>query len=140
MKLSAEQYAQLAASFEGGEPAIPDRRRAARLDIQARVKITPIVSGQRQAPMTVIVSNFSPRGLSLMHPTGMAPGEQFITELPRKEGGIVELLCTVAHCVPVNGESFKVGAEFTCTVRPMIPGNESDDQLQMKRIRESMLG
>lgn len=139
MKLSAEQFAELAASFN----ATPtkgnhERRRAARMDLQARIRIHPMADGRRQDPVSVIVSNFSARGLSFINPTSIEMGTQFITALPRKGGGSVEMLCTVVHSHHAGPNAWRIGAEFTCAAPTQPVGADSADE--MKRIRESMLG
>jgi hypothetical protein len=75
-----------------------------------------------------------------MHTFTMEQGRQFITEFPRKSGGVVEVLCTVIHCVPVGNNVWRSGAEFTC----QLPRNQPDISIQKeneqaRRIRESML-
>lgn len=142
MKLSAEQFAELAASFDARQSTTThERRRAARLDLTARVKIIPIVSGKRLAPTQIMVCNFSARGLSFIYEQPMERGRQFITELPRKSGGVLEMLCTVVHSDPVGSNAYRMGAEFTCTVPgAQSAGTSQGDTEEMKRIRESMLG
>lgn len=113
MKLSAEQFAEITASFGGQQAArTHDRRRAARLELQANVKITQIVSGQSHDPIFVTISDFSARGIGFIHCAEMTPGQQFVIELPRRTGGRVELLCTVIHCREVAPRTFCIGAEF----------------------------
>src|SRR4051794_19969695 len=102
MKLSAEQFAQLAATFNAQEgPHQHERRRAARMDLAARVTITPIHAGHKLAPMQVTISDFSARGVAFTDPVEMELGRQFILELPRREGGSACLLCTVMHLKPL---------------------------------------
>jgi hypothetical protein len=140
MKLSAEQFAELAATFNAKEsPTEHDRRRAARMELQARVKIMPIHGGAKLNAMYVMVSDFSARGIAFLHSASMSAGQQFITELPRKGGGNVELLCTVMHCEPVGHNAFTIGAEFTCALNPGAKHIPSDDARAVKRIRESLL-
>src|SRR5690242_943633 len=116
MKLSAEQFAELASSFGALDPAQKhERRRATRLELHARVTITPVVAGKRGEPLQVAICDFSARGISFLHEKAVNAGQQFITQLPRKSGGIVHFLCTVMHSKPVSDKVFRVGAEFTCT-------------------------
>jgi hypothetical protein len=140
MKLSAEQFAELAATFNAKEsPTEHDRRRAARMDLQARIKIMPIYSGARLNAMYVMVSDFSARGIAFLHSAQMTAGQQFITELPRKGGGNVELLCTVMHCDPMGHNAFTVGAEFTCALPANAKHHAGRDDIEMTRIRKSLL-
>jgi hypothetical protein len=138
MKLSAEQFAELASSFgalDSGRK--PERRRAARMELHARVKITPIEAGGARTPIEVAICDFSPRGICFLHEFAMQSGEQFITQIPAKSGGSVWLLCTALHSKPVTPSLFKIGAEFTCTVQP--PPADADAEEQVRRIRASML-
>ncbi|HMB96777.1 MAG TPA: PilZ domain-containing protein [Tepidisphaeraceae bacterium] len=140
MKLSAEQFAELAATFNAkASPTEHDRRRAARMELQANIKITPIHSGNRLSAMHVIVSDFSARGIAFLHATPMPLGQQFITELPRKSGGVVELLCTVAHCSIIGHNAYRVGAEFTCALQTDPKHIPANDPRELQRIKESML-
>lgn len=139
MKLSAEQFAELAASFKT-QPSTTthERRRAARLDLNAQIRIRPVDEADTLTACYVNVSNFSARGISFVHNIQLETGAQFITELPRKNGGQVELLCTVAHVEPAGPNSFRIGAEFTCVIPTRAPANNSNDELS--RIKAKMLG
>jgi len=140
MKLSAEQFAELASTFNGvASSGKFDRRRANRMDLNARIKITPIASGQRMEEMNVMACDFSARGVAFLNNTALPAGAQFITELPRRSGGTVQFLCTIMHSEAVGGSMFRIGSEFTCTLQPAPQTSAADDQREMKRIRESML-
>jgi hypothetical protein len=130
MKLSAEQFRELASSFGDGEPTQEkrERRRAARLELNAKLTITPVIGGRRRAPLSVSVADFSVRGFSFLHSAEMAPGSQFVTELPRKSGGTAHLLCTIRRSEPANGLGFRIGAEFT---RSLPPAHAWDDLAQI---------
>ncbi len=139
MKLSAEQFAELAASFNGqASTTRHERRRAARLELQTQVKVTPHLAGAHKAPIYVAVCDFSARGISFLYPAAMTVGQQFVTELPRKTGGFVELLCTALHSRLVSKSLFRIGAEFTCTVSGGWRPDGGDNQ-EMNRISRSML-
>jgi c-di-GMP-binding flagellar brake protein YcgR len=141
MKLSAEQFAELAASFNAKEsPTEHDRRRAARMELQANIKITPVQSGKRLSAMHVMVCDFSARGIAFIHTVAMTAGQQFVAELPRSSGGgAIELLCTVAHCSEVGRNAYRIGAEFTCSLQTNPKHTPKEDADELKRIRESML-
>jgi hypothetical protein len=137
MKLSAEQYRELAASFglcESGQGH--ERRRAGRVALNASATCSLIDDGQVGEPRCVQVKDFSPRGLGIIVPEMMHPGSQFVLTLARQSGGNVSILCTVAQCRPCD-QGFLIGAELTCTLpsRTIIP---DDDDLD--RVRRSVLG
>ena len=115
MKLSAEQFADLAASFPGysGDRPKRERRRAARLDLHAQLTIHLLRDERASLPTTVTVTNFSPRGLALLVREPLAIGTQIVTELARQSGGQITFLCTVMHSRPVAGGMHHVGVEFT---------------------------
>ena len=143
MKLSAEQFAELASSFNTQpKEQQHEKRRAPRTDLQASVRITPVVSGRQLAPISVIISDFSARGIAFVESSPMEAGQQFVLELPRREGGNVSLLCTVMHVKPCGRNAYRIVAEFTCGVQPSSQSNsahEKPDAAEVKRIRESML-
>jgi hypothetical protein len=145
MKLSAEQFAELAASFTSGDQASDtrERRRAARIELHARVKIIPVIAGRRLEPVLVEVYDFSARGICFLHATAMTVGDQFVTELPRQGGGRVQLLCSVANVQKVSPPAYRIGAEFICSVQPdarPISDEGGADVREVQRIRQSMLG
>jgi hypothetical protein len=117
MKLSAEQFAELASSFtsDSTEPR-PERRGTARVELNASVKVIPLLQNQQLPAQTVIVSDFTSRGIAIQFPSPLQVGDQFIAEIPRKSGGVAQLLCSVAHCRPGNAHFHRVGAEFIRTL------------------------
>jgi c-di-GMP-binding flagellar brake protein YcgR len=148
MKLSAEQFADLVASFPGSaKPAVRhERRRAARIELRAHVTIRTLKDQQLSEPATVTVVNFSPRGLGLVLDEPLTAGTNFVTELHRKSGGSVLFLCTVMHCRAAPDEKFQAGVEFTCVLRQGAAHPQREDasdgseaRAQVKRARASVL-
>lgn len=134
MKLSAEQFLELAASFGLTRPGRGhERRRAGRVELDATATCSLIEDGLVGEPRSVQVRDFSPRGLGLVFPEKLPPGSQFLLTLSRKSGGNVHILCTVVQCRPCK-KGFVVGAELTCTMPSYTPN--PDDTLQ--RVRQSM--
>lgn len=140
MKLSAEQYADLLSSFEECDTRRFDNRKAARVELKARIKIIPMIDGEPREPVHVMTCDFSARGISFIHGSEMRPGQQFITELPRKSGGTAELLCVVKRCKELGSDSFRIAAEFDCAVSSSTRTDPAQDARDVQRIRESMLG
>jgi hypothetical protein len=142
MKLTAEQFADLASSFNpepNGERQ--ERRRASRTELSAQIDIRSLVDGLLAGPTGVLVEDFSSRGIAIRNPVPLEPGAQFVADLKRHSGGCVSMLCTVLHCRPVPPDSYKVGAEFTCVLAEH-PGSRPSEQAvdqELKRIRESVL-
>ena len=143
MKLSAEQFADLAASFPGyaAPEGKHERRRAARLELCAHVAIRFLHDNVIALPTPVAINNFSPRGLGLLHQKQLDPGMQFVTELPRKSGGTISFLCTVMHNRKVSEGLYQIGVEFTCTLRqPVVAAPVEQIASELQRIRTSVLG
>jgi hypothetical protein len=139
MKLSAEQYAELLSSFQAGTShEQTNQRRAPRMALQARLTIMQLVGDELQPPAVVTTCDFSARGLAFLHETPMRIGEQFITELPRRSGGRVRLLCEVMRCEMTRDEAFhRIGANFICNIEPQPIG--ADTESELKRIQATML-
>jgi hypothetical protein len=143
MKLTAEQFADLAASFQPDRAATTEheRRRAARLELDAHVNIRMLVDAKPAAQTSVQIHDFSSRGIAIHYRTPLPHGSQFIVELQRQSSGCVSMLCTVMHCRQLQPNCYKIGAEFTCVLAEH-PGSEPSPEVvdaELKRIRESML-
>jgi hypothetical protein len=144
MKLSAEQFADLAASFTptSGAGGAQEARRAARVELEAHASIRFLSDGRPSGPTAVQVFDFSTRGIAILRRAPMERGTQFVIDLPRQSGGCVSMLCTIMHCKEIRPDTFKIGAEFTCVVAEHPGSQPSQDALdkELKRIRESVLG
>jgi hypothetical protein len=137
MKLSAEQYAELLSSFYARTShENVNKRRAPRMALQARITIVPLVGNEQQRAMDVTTCDFSARGIAFLNNKPMRIGDQFITELPRRSGGRVNLLCEVVRSES-TGAFYRIGANFLCNVEPQ--ATNANDEAELKRIREAML-
>lgn len=152
MKLSAKQFAELAASFASDNSCGDnERRRAGRVGLQAQIKLSLISDGQRLPSALVNLIDFSPRGLAFHYHQPLSAGQQFIIELPRESGQSIPILCTVVHCAalentaPASGSplaDYKVGAELTCALRQSElhhPAAPRANPEMLKRIQASVL-
>jgi hypothetical protein len=141
MKLSAEQFADLAASFEPESRARPrqERRRAPRLELSASLSVRVLKDEQLGRAVTVQVEDFSARGLAILHPARLEPGSRFVVQLARQSGGVAVMLCTVMHARRVGDEVFRIGAEFTCQLGEHPGGHAPADEVdaQLRRLRDS---
>ena len=143
MKLSAEQFADLAASFHPDyrSPSRQERRRAPRLELASSLPVRLLKDDKLGRAVTVPVQDFSSRGLALLYPARLEPGSHFTVQLERQSGGCAVMLCTVMHSRKLNDELYKVGAEFTCQLGEHpgkhAPADEVDAQL--RRVREASL-
>jgi hypothetical protein len=75
----------------------------------------------------------------------MAVGEQFLVRLPQPEGGSASILYTVLRCERVGETSYRIGAEFTCVMRPPVQatapqgGRIGGHDADVDRIRRAIL-
>jgi hypothetical protein len=115
MKLTAEQFADLSASFSPGytKQSRQERRRAARLELEAHLTIRSIDGPLFRRSVPVRVVDFSSRGIAILHETPLPVGSQFVVQMQRDSGGSILMLCTVLHQQPGEGSLYKMGAEFT---------------------------
>ena len=150
MQLSAKQFAASVkglhadvadASFGGN-----DKRRAQRVELKHRVTIVPYEDGRPRSGVGVELRDVSARGIRFLHSAPMAPGTQFVLELPQPGGVPMRILCTVAHSGPTSEGPFSTGAEFTCALQnggvsakaPLKP-NGLERLHEQERIRNSIL-
>jgi hypothetical protein len=138
MRLSAEQFAELVAMLQDrrGKAYPGEKRRSARVSVQARISIELISAEQRQPSYSVNVRDISSRGIAILHPTPLLSGQQFVCSLSRHRGGSLQLLCTVTNSRRLPGGEYHVGAEFTCTVGG---ASRADQSAIEARIRNSVL-
>src|SRR6188508_2661765 len=97
MKLSAEQFADLAASFAPADRARAnrERRRAPRLELSASLAVRVLKDDRLGRAVTAQVTDFSSRGLAIFYPARLEPGGRFVVQLARQSGGVAVMLCTV---------------------------------------------
>lgn len=139
MELSSEQFAGILRSLEQLEPsreAGAELRRAPRKHYRARISVIPVIEGLEQTAVSVLLRDFSARGMCFIHSQPLRAGSQVLASFPDDSGGQTLVLCTVAHCRTLNKQTFSMGAEFTCRVpRPSDASIQSD----YARIRQSIL-
>ncbi len=142
MRLSAEQFAEFVSVMDHmkSPAAEQDKRRSARMELQAQVPITFISDDEPPKASVVEVRDFSARGIAVLHDSALPIGQQFIVELRRLKGRSISLLCTVVHSRPLADGKFNIGAEFTCVLQnpPATPVPENPKELT--RIQKSVLG
>jgi hypothetical protein len=141
MKLSAEQFADLAASFESADRTRPgkERRRAPRLELAASLPVRLLRDDKLGRAVTVPVQDFSSRGLAILYPARLDAGSRFVVQLARQSGGVAVMLCTVMHARRVGDELFKIGAEFTCQLGEHPARHAPDDEVDahLRRLRDA---
>jgi len=139
MSLSADQIAEILESLSSAPLAQGgDARRASRMKLMARLRITPCQSASSKSSQTITVQieNIGARGIGLLHSNPLPSGSQFVLHLGAKEGKSVNLLCTVQHCKQVRPDRYRIGAEITCPIASL---NSVNDEEELKRISQSIL-
>ena len=117
-----------------------EHRRAKRTAQRTRTQIFPCSEGRIGHPVAVQLQDFSDRGLSFHAKWKMSVGDQFVFRLPRADGGAATpVLCTVAYCRRSSDTEFRVGAEFTCVIRPGNDRIEPATDAEVRRIGQSVL-
>jgi hypothetical protein len=155
MNLSTKRFAEIVQRLEGdvGDQLFPghDKRRSTRVGVRSRASIVPYTNGVAREGVGVELRDFSHRGIRFLHSARLARGDQFVLELPQREGKPVHILCTVMHC-RTTPEGFSTGAEFTCVLRPQQPSPQGRPgrseagaadaarRRERDRIRQSILG
>jgi len=136
----AEQHADILDGLKNRD-ARTENRRAPRFEFRARGQIHPCHDGQLGEPMAVQFQDFSQRGLSFHTKAQMAAGQQFVFHFPRKDGGTTPVLCTIAYCRRSSDTEHRVGAEFTCVVRPntAAAASAAAADSDLERIKRSIL-
>jgi PilZ domain len=138
MKLSPATFRELTRSMAGSAVVSQnERRRSRRVEVKSRVPLSLIKDGQALAAVPIMVKDVSPRGINIVYPEALTPGQQFTVQLLEGTQKIT-LLCTVLHSRPLASGLHTIGAEFTC-VLPTPREKDSDDNRAQERIRHSML-
>jgi hypothetical protein len=141
MRLSAEQFAEFVSVLDNlkSPAAHHDKRRSARMELQAQVPISLISDDEPAKACVVCVRDFSARGIAILHENALPIGQQFILELRRLKGRSISLLCTIVHSRTLGDGKFSIGAEFTCVLQnpPAAPVEENPKELT--RIQKSVL-
>jgi hypothetical protein len=141
MNLTAQSFSEVLTCLQGsGHNAGMEKRRASRLDLQAKVHISIFADGKIVRSLTAMTRDLSFTGVGLMSAIPLQRGDTFIIHLPRQNKPAIYVVTTVMFCRPVADSLFTVGGEF---VREL-PNSEAEtlfkvDQDQQKRIREAML-
>ena len=152
MQLMAQDYAEVLDALKAANDTKGhERRTAARMDVQAQVKIFPYHSGKTSTSYTCLTRDLSFKGVGLFQSKPLPRESQFVIQLPRLEGEPLALLCTVMYCRELADGLFNVGATFNSLYdfNPKKPDakakgaaankpTSSEDELA--RIRESILG
>ena len=111
MKLSKhllDQVAHLKSDARSGD----EKRSAPRVGLRVGVDLY-LESDAGERGVGVTVRDISAAGISLVYREPIPRGTMFAMRLPRRDGKIMGLCCTVKHCRKVADRLYAIGAEFT---------------------------
>lgn len=114
MQLVAQHLAEIIEMFHQREAGASgqEKRRAARIDLVARMTVWPILDGMAARQFTVLTRDISYSGVGIFLPLGLHETQQFIMELPLKHS-LMRVLGDVRYCRALADSIYGVGAEFT---------------------------
>lgn len=112
MKLSKQLLDQVAHLKSDG-PSEDEKRSAPRVGVRVGVELYVESEEGESAAVPVTVRDISAAGISLVHREAIPRGTVFAMRLPRRDGKMVALCCTVKHCRRVADRVYSIGAEFT---------------------------
>lgn len=128
MQLTGEVFGQILGELTGTDPSsgpladgvgtaasagdATDRRAAPRVSWCAGATVYRF-AGERVGPaLPVGIQNLSPSGICILQYFLWTVGDQFIVELPLRDGQLLRVLCTVKNWRIVNEDLYAMGAEF----------------------------
>jgi hypothetical protein len=149
MQLLAQDYAEIVAALQAEKDSKgQERRTAVRMEVQAKISISPVVGGKLGTPFTCLTRDVSFKGLGLFQAKPSPRGSQFVIRLPRHGGEPLALVCTVMYCRELADGLFNVGAAFAgpydggggTTAQATGGGDGPSSKAELSRIRQSILG
>jgi hypothetical protein len=95
----------------------PTGDRDERVVINAQGMMCSYSDGRTGPVYFVKVKDISPAGgVCIVQPEPMEPGEQFVLQIPRRQGTALTLICTAIGCRRLDDDSFRIGARFVTTL------------------------
>jgi hypothetical protein len=95
----------------------PTGDRDERVVINAQGMMCSYSDGRTGPVYFVNVKDISPAGgVCIVQPEPMERGEQFVLQIPRRQGSALTLICTVIACRRLDDDSFRIGARFVTTL------------------------
>lgn len=141
MQLTAQQLSEIVEGLRtGGKSGNgAERRRCARMEVQARIAAATMAGGKVQRGFTVLTRDISFTGIGLMQAVSVEKGGQMLVRLP-VQGRSLVLMCDVMHVSSLADGVLGVGAEFAAEVNEEFAEQMARaSEREMQRIRESIL-
>lgn len=142
IQLSASDLSQVLDSLKGSGSTLAglEQRRVARMEVQAKVVVAPLVDGRLTGSFTALTRDISFRGIGLLQDLGLNPKQQFVVRLPRGNKDALLVLCTVSRCIPLADGIFAIGAEFSSVLaRDSAEAMLKSGEAAVDRIRQTVL-
>jgi hypothetical protein len=111
LELSDRRLAELIAAIHAGEPDPMGRRVSPRVRVQGLVKLVPMGAVSAEEARLVGVYDVSRNGIAIIDAEPIEAGRQFNLHIDRGSRRPIEMLCTVRHCRPLDG-NFLIGTEY----------------------------
>ena len=111
MQLSAELWKSLISSIRCEQRrGSPEKRKNARVQIRARIALTPIQDGRPMgSSFEVWTRDVSGQGISFTSNQRLLPQQQLLIELPGQRVAALRLLATVRQCRKLADNIYYVG-------------------------------
>jgi len=141
MRLSSEQFAEIAGTLASGEQLNREKRGATRVPFGRRASVL-----LQKGRTTAVIREVSVTGASLVASREVPVGGRLVLCVPRLQGLDLQVNCSVLRCERCSGEHvFIVGLKFEEVLpdRPLdVPGaaTAAGKALDVTRIKQAMLG
>ena len=112
MSLTYDQRSEIRIAFDEAFVE-PERRRAMRVKYTVTAEISEWKKGKEGLPFSVLIEDFSPTGVGLVHESALPVGSQFLIKVPRAKWGDLVVLMTVVRCRQAEEGKFRIGLELS---------------------------
>ncbi len=105
MSLTYDQMSELSIAFQ--EAHVPaDRRRSQRIRQRIAAEITEWDDDHAGRTFGVMIENFSPTGVGMIHSGRLKTGGEYTLEIPRPGHAPIRVVLTVVRCEQMDGGMF----------------------------------
>jgi hypothetical protein len=116
MLLTSYQFKEMVETMRGTANKA-DRRKTARLQVQATALVTPLSDDKKDAGFTVMARDISLEGVGLISSVPLRPRQQILIHLAHEADKGVFVVCTVKHCSAIADGVYSHGVRFERMVR-----------------------
>ena len=117
MELPATVFAEVVERARRyAHPAQPERRESARVPYFVPTKVFRLRGGVETSGEAAVIVDISATGLSVLHPSELSVGEEFVVCLPRSGPVPMRVRCQVTRCSNLGKDLLMSGARFLCVL------------------------